>query len=223
MPLPLSPLGRFSRPAVTPTIILPIRHKKWGDVIGSDDDRRWRPRNDQGATSGGHFMDTRIIWASAVAPGTFGKARGVVLALALCATTLPGSVYAQSSCTGILKLPQDIEFKGPRAEPRKRRSFMAIRRSREYSSPASSSRLGGRRWPHSHPDEISYSCGVIRTFSISPPATNGTKASSRPIRPARSIPSPQTLHICTWAKDGEVVLQITAVGPTGKKFIPQPK
>jgi len=27
----------------------------------------------------------------------------------------------------------------------------------------------------------------------------------------------------TWAKDGEVIIQVTGVGPTGKTFIPQPK
>ena len=33
---------------------------------------------------------------------------------------------------------------------------------------------------------------------------------------------PKAPHF-TWAKDGEVIIQVTGVGPMGKTFIPQPK
>ena len=33
---------------------------------------------------------------------------------------------------------------------------------------------------------------------------------------------PKAPHF-TWAKDGEVIIQITGVGPSGKTFIPQSK
>ena len=167
-------------------------------------------------------MDTRIIWASAVAPGTFGKARGVVLALALCATTLPGSVYAQSSGTGILKLPQDIEFKGPLGgapqtavlygDPTKPGIFVT---RVKFSS-------GWKDMPHSHPDEIRTVAVLSGTFYFA----SGDKWDESKFKayPAGTFYSePANAPHFTWAKDGEVVLQITAVGPTGKKFIPQPK
>jgi len=35
----------------------------------------------------------------------------------LCAPSLAGSVYAQGADTSVLKLPQDIEFKGPLSGP----------------------------------------------------------------------------------------------------------
>jgi hypothetical protein len=45
------------------------------------------------------------------------------------------------------------------------------------------------------------------------------KASSRLTQRARSISEPSKAPHYTWAKDGEVIIQITGVGPSGKTFI----
>ena len=54
--------------------------------------------------------------------------------LALCAAAMP--VHAQSTGAGVVKLPQDIEFKGPLTGPPQTVVCMAIRQNPAYSSRA---------------------------------------------------------------------------------------
>src|SRR5262245_43032160 len=55
--------------------------------------------------------------------------------------------------------------------------------------------------------------------SISVAATNGMTASWWLIPPAHSTRNPPQAPHFSWAKDGEVIIQITGVGPSGKTFI----
>ena len=52
-------------------------------------------------------------------------------------------------------------------------------------------------------------------------ASNGTRANSYLIPQARCILNPRKRPIIAWAKDGEVILQVTAIGPTGNTPILQ--
>ena len=80
--------------------------------------------------------------------------REACLVVALCAVGISVSVYAQSTGAGVLKLPQDIEFKGPLpgapqiavlyGDPTKPGVFVT-----RVKFPA-----GAKDLPHSHPDEV---------------------------------------------------------------------
>ena len=49
----------------------------------------------------------------------------------------------------------------------------------------------------------------------------GEQWDERPIPQAHSSPSPKGTPHFVWAKDGEVIVQFTAMGPTGLTRIPQ--
>ena len=80
--------------------------------------------------------------------------RAAVFVTMLCAPSLVGSVYAQSADTSVVKLPQDIEFKGLCRARRKQLSCTAtltkpgVFVSRVRFSP------GWKDQPHWHPDEV---------------------------------------------------------------------
>ena len=144
------------------------------------------------------------------------------LAIALCTALASMTAYAQSTGTSVLKLPQDIEFKGPLTgapqtavlygDPTKPAVFVTrVKFSTGWKDP-----------PHWHPDELRTVVVLSGTLYFA----NGekwdeSKFKAYPTGTFYSEP-PKSLHY-TWAKDGEVIIQITGVGPTGKIFIPQEK
>jgi len=77
---------------------------------------------------------------------------------------------------------------------------------------------GMKVMPHWHPDTVRTVLVMSGTF-YSPLASNGTRASSNLIPQARCTEPAKTAHYA-WAKDGEVILQVTAIGPTGNMPIP---
>src|SRR5438876_7774561 len=96
---------------------------------------------------------------------------------------------------------------------------MATRQSRECSSRASSSRMAGR----TRRIGILMRCARLwcypgRYFG-SGDKWDESKFKAYPAGTFYSEPS-KAPHF-TWAKDGEVIIQITGVGPSGKTFIPQ--
>ena len=113
--------------------------------------------------------------------------------LVLCAALVATLAYAQGTDTSVLKLPQDIEFKGPLTgppqtavlygDPTKAGVFVTrVRFSAGWKDP-----------PHWHPDEVR-TVAVLSGSSTSAVATNGMRASSKPIRLAHSTPSLQGLR-----------------------------
>ena len=147
-------------------------------------------------------------------------ARDATFMIMLCATGLANSAYAQSTGTGVLKLPQDIEFKGPvtgppqtvvlYGDPTKPGVFVSrVKFSAGWKDP-----------PHWHPDEVRtvvVLSGTLYFGSVEKWDENKFKA-----YPAGTFYSepPKAPHF-SWAKDGEVIIQITGVGPSAKTFIPQ--
>jgi quercetin dioxygenase-like cupin family protein len=144
------------------------------------------------------------------------NARCLVLAsgVALAAT------FAQAQ-DAIIKLPQEITYKAPLSgttevavlfgDPTKPGVYVT-----RVKVPA-----GLKLMPHWHPDEVRTVVVLSGTFlhgygeqwdesklKIHPPGTFFSEPSKAP-------------HFA-WAKDEEVVLQITATGPTGTTNIPQP-
>ena len=128
--------------------------------------------------------------------------------------------HAQGADTSVLKLPQDIEFKGPLTgppqtvvlygDPTKPGVFV----SRVRFSP------GWKDPPHWHPDEVRTVVVLSGTLYFgSGDKWDESKFKAYPAGTFYSEPS-KAPHF-TWAKDGEVIIQITGVGPSGKTFIPQ--
>ena len=147
----------------------------------------------------------------------------VTLTLALFASGLTFTTgHSQSSDTSVVKLPQDIEFKGPLpgapqtailyGDPTKPGVFVTrVKFSAGWKDP-----------PHWHPDEVRTVAVLSGTFYFAPGDTwDENKFKAYPAGTFYSEPSKATHY--TWAKDGEVIIQITGVGPSGKTFIPQQK
>ena len=115
------------------------------------------------------------------------------LLLATCAAGVLAPAHAQNAETSVVKLPQDVIYKGLPGAPQHVTLF------------------GDPSKPGLYVDRIKFMPGmkVMPHWHLKAyPA--GTLYSE----PARSP------HYA-WAKDGEVILQVTAIGPTGNVPIPQ--
>jgi hypothetical protein len=128
--------------------------------------------------------------------------------------------YAEGTDTSVLKLPQDIEFKGPLTgapqtavlygDPTKPGVFVT---RVKFSA-------GWKDMPHWHPEEVRTVAVLSGTFYFaSGEKWDETKFKAYPAGTFYSEPSKAPHY--TWAKDGEVIIQVTGVGPSGKTFIPQ--
>jgi quercetin dioxygenase-like cupin family protein len=128
--------------------------------------------------------------------------------------------YAQAPTTGVLKFPQEMEFKGPLGgapqtailfgDPTKPGVFVTrVKFSAGWKDP-----------PHWHPDEVRTVAVLSGTFYFaSGDKWDESKFKAYPAGTFYSEPTKATHS--TWAKDGEVIIQVTGVGPSGKTFIPQ--
>jgi quercetin dioxygenase-like cupin family protein len=130
------------------------------------------------------------------------------------------SAAAEEPSASVLRLPQDMEFKGPLSgapqtailygDPTKPGLFV----TRVKFSP---------RWkdlPHWHPDEARTVVVLSGTFYFGSGETwDESKVQAYPAGTFYSEP-PKAPHY-TWAKDGEVITQVTGIGPSGKTFIKQ--
>lgn len=131
-------------------------------------------------------------------------------------------VHAQGSQTGVLKLPQDIEFKGPLGgapqtvvlygDPKGPGLFVSrVKFSAGWKDP-----------PPWHPDAARTVVVLSGTLYFgSGEKWDESKFNAYPAGTFYSEP-PKAPHF-TWAKDGEVVIQVTGIGPSGKTFIEQKK
>src|SRR3979411_155006 len=147
--------------------------------------------------------------------------RTASLLLAICAAGLWWPAHAQNVDTSIVKLPQDITYKGLPGAPQHVTLFGDSAQPGLYVD-----RIrflpGMKVMPHWHPDTVRTVLVMSGTFYfavgeqwdesklVAYPA--GTLSSG----PPRAPPSP-------WAKNGEVILQITAIGPTGNVAVAQNK
>ena len=131
------------------------------------------------------------------------------------------AAYAQTD-GGVVKLPNEIEFKGPLTgapqtavlygDPTKPGVFVSrVKFSAGWKDP-----------PHWHPDEVRTVAVLSGTLYFgSGDRWDESKFKAYPAGTFYSEPS-KAPHF-SWAKDGEVIIQITGVGPSGKTFIPQDK
>lgn len=137
---------------------------------------------------------------------------GLALSISLSNGQAPGG--------SIVKFPKDIEFKGPLNGPPQTVVL--------YGDPTKAgvfvSRVkftaGWKDPPHWHPDEVRTVAVLSGTLYFGTGEKwDESKFTAYPAGTFYSEPS-KAPHF-TWAKDGEVVIQVTGVGPSGKTFIPQ--
>ena len=146
--------------------------------------------------------------------------RSIALSFPLCAVWVVGAAYAQTADGRVVKLPNEIEFKGPLAgapqiavvygDPTKAGVYVM----RVKFAP------GMKIMPHWHPDEVRTVAVLSGTYySGLGDQWDESKLTPYPAGTFFSEP-PKNPHYA-WAKDGEVIIQITGVGPTGTTSIPQ--
>jgi quercetin dioxygenase-like cupin family protein len=132
-----------------------------------------------------------------------------------------GPLQAQDSPTSIVKFPQDLEFKGLSGAPQTAVLYgdptkPGVFVTRVKFAP------GMKSLPHWHPDEVRTVVVLSGTFYFATGEQwDESKFKAYPAGTFFSEP-PRTPHY-TWAKDGEVIIQITGIGPTGRTDIPQQK
>ncbi len=155
--------------------------------------------------------------------GKFASPRIAALLLAICAMGLPGSAFAQNAESGgVLMLPQDIQFKGPLVGPPQTVVLYGDPKKAGVFVTRVKFSAGWKDAPHWHPDELRTVAVLSGTLYFG----KGEKWDESNVKayPAGTFYSePAKAPHFTWAKDGEVIIQITGIGPSGKTFIPQPK
>ncbi len=140
----------------------------------------------------------------------------VVLALV---SGIATGAYAQGE--SILKFPNEIEFKAPLSPGPPQTAVL-------YGDPTKAGLYvtrvkvtpGLKAMPHWHPDEERTIVVLSGTFYFGKGEQwDESKLVAYPTGTFFSEP-PKTPHY-SWAKDGEVILQVTGIGPTGTTLIPQ--
>jgi len=147
----------------------------------------------------------------------FGRTLSLAAGAALILCAVATRAFTQGDAA-IIKLPPEIVFKAPLegppqtvvlfGDPSKPGLFV----SRVRFSP------GWKDPPHWHPDSARTVDVLSGTFYFgSGEIWDETNMKAYPVGTFYSEP-PKAPHF-TWAKDGEVIIQITGMGPSGKTFI----
>jgi quercetin dioxygenase-like cupin family protein len=159
--------------------------------------------------SGGAKPATSMI----AAKETTMNRRAVTLVAALCTTAAWAPARGQTVETSVVKVPQDIVYKGPPGAPQ---HVILFGDSSQPGLYVDRIRFlpGMKVMPHWHPDTVRTVLVMSGTFYFAVGEQwDESKLKAYPAGTLYSEP-PMTPHYA-WAKDEEVILQITAIGPTG--------
>jgi len=145
--------------------------------------------------------------------------RTAALLLTICTAGVWVSAHAQNADTSVVKLPQDIIYKGLSGAPQHVTLFGDSSRPGLYVD-----RIkfmpGMKVMPHWHPDTVRTILVMSGTFYFAVGEQwDESKLKAYPAGTLYSEPA-RSPHYA-WAKDDEVILQVTAIGPTGNVPIPQ--
>ena len=139
--------------------------------------------------------------------------RTVTLVAALCTIAAWGPARAQSTEVSVVKVPQEIVYKGHPGAPQHVTLFGDPSQPGLYVDRIRFT-AGTKVMPHWHPDTVRTVLVMSGTFYFAVgDQWDESKLKAYPAGTLYSEP-PRTSHFA-WAKDGEVVLQVTAIGPTG--------
>jgi uncharacterized RmlC-like cupin family protein len=147
---------------------------------------------------------------------TFAK---TICLLALIGAGVASPAFAESDARPLIKLPQEIEFTGAPDQLQTAVVFGDPTKSGLYVErfrfPA-----GLKVLPHWHPDEMRTVVVVSGTLYYAfGEQWDEKKLSALP--PGSFFYEPSHVPHFAWAKDGEVILQLTAIGPSGTTMVPQ--
>src|SRR4030095_6407499 len=144
---------------------------------------------------------------------TLWKPRSMLLAFAL--AVLSGSASAQDST---VRLPQDIKFSPPpiAGYPELATVYGDTAKPGIYGQRVNFA-PGFKIKPHWHPDEVRTIVVLSGTFFAYGNTWDESKLKAFPTGSFFAEP-PRAAHFA-WAKDGEVLLQITGVGPSGVTMV----
>lgn len=147
------------------------------------------------------------------------NAHSPLLLLTICVAGVWAPAHAQNADTSVVKFPQDIVYKGPLGAPQHATLFGDPSQAGLYVD-----RIkfmpGMKVMPHWHPDTVRTVLVMSGTFYFA--VGEQWDESKLKVYPAGTLYSePARSPHFGWAKDGEVILQVTAIGPTGNVKIPQ--
>jgi quercetin dioxygenase-like cupin family protein len=144
--------------------------------------------------------------------------RTACLLSVLCAAEACWPAHAQNVDTSIVKLPQDITYKGLPGAPQHVTLFgdpsqpgLYVGRIRFLP--------GMKVMPHWHPDTVRTVLVMSGTFYFAV-GEQWDESKLKPYPAGTLYSEPAKTPHYAWAKDGEVILQVTAIGPTGNTPIP---
>ena len=134
--------------------------------------------------------------------------------------TVASSAYAQNPSEQVVKLPNEIEFKAPLNPGAPAGASL-------YGSPTKAGLYvnrvkfapGFKVMPHFHPDERTVVVLSGTLYMGLGEQFDENKVKAYP--PGTFLSEPAQMVHYTWAKDGEVIIQITGIGPSGSTQIPQ--
>jgi quercetin dioxygenase-like cupin family protein len=129
------------------------------------------------------------------------------------------SAQSQDAESSVVKLPQDIVYKGLPGAPQHVTIFGDSSKPGLYVDRIKFA-PGTKVMPHWHPDSVRTVLVLSGTFYFAVGEQwDESQLKAYPAGTLYSEPA-RTPHYA-WAKDGEVILQVTAIGPTGNTPIPQ--
>jgi quercetin dioxygenase-like cupin family protein len=131
------------------------------------------------------------------------------------------AAYSQGAGESVVKLPDQIDWKAP---PLIGGASTAIL----YGDPSKATvyvtrtkfPAGLKAMPHTHPDEWRTVVVLSGTIYFGLGET-WDESKLKPYPTGTFYSEPKDTPHFVWAKDGEVIVQITGMGPTGTKLIPQ--
>ena len=139
----------------------------------------------------------------------------------LLASGVAAGAYAQGAGESVVKLPDKIEWKAPAISPGTSTAVL-------YGDPSKLGVFvtrvkipaGFKIMPHTHPDD--WRTVVVLSGTIYFGLGDKWDEGKLQARPAGTFFSEQkAIPHFAWAKDGEVIIQVTGMGPSGTTPIPQ--
>src|SRR5215813_14121856 len=144
--------------------------------------------------------------------------RLVALSIIIGAMGVASDSIAQAPGTSVVRLPEGIVYEGLPATPQHVTLFGDPTKAGLYVDRIKFT-AGTKVMPHWHPDPVRTILVLSGTFYFAVGEVfDETRLKAYPTGTLYSEP-PGTPHYA-WAKDGEVILQVTAVGPTGNTRVP---
>jgi quercetin dioxygenase-like cupin family protein len=141
-----------------------------------------------------------------------------LVALFAMAIVVAGDSIAQTPGTSVVRFAQELVYKGLPGTPQHVTLFGDPTKPGLYVDRIKFS-AGTKVMPHWHPDSVRTVLVLSGTFYFAVgDVFDETKLTAYPAGTLYSEP-PGTPHFA-WARDGEVILQVTAIGPTGNTPVP---